>query len=98
MGEAESKLNDATKKVQAHEEKLLTLLRKNFVSNYKVDPEKVKSMSLDQLSEAEKNLELLGVKPGTKPANFDVTGGNNGKDTRTDEQKLAERYPTMKVV
>ena len=61
-------------------EELTGMKRSVFVTQYKVDPEKVKDMGLDQLREAEKNFSLVGFSPNVKPANYDgkVGAGNGG--------------------
>lgn len=97
VGELESKLSTETTTHDSTKESLLNLMRDRFVNMYKVAPDKVKGMSLDQLREAEKNFALVGL--GTsRSANYDGgAGGTGGAGQKTDAQKLAERYPTMKV-
>ncbi|MBU2060035.1 MAG: hypothetical protein KKB38_20160 [Gammaproteobacteria bacterium] len=97
VGELESKLSTEGVTRKTTEEQLLGLMQDRFTNLYKVAPDKVKGMSLDQLREAEKNFTLVGL--GTsRSANYDGgAGGTGGTGQRTDAQKLAERYPTMKV-
>ena len=98
VGEYETKLSAAETSRSDYEKNLLDLLKERFATVYKVAPDKVKDMSLVQLRDAEKVLQLTGA-GGSKPANYDGgAGGTGGDGQRTDAQKLAERYPTMKVV
>jgi hypothetical protein len=64
------------------EDELLGTKRAIFSTQYKVDQEKVKDMSLDQLREAEKNFELVGFQSSPdKPAKYDGGGGGGGAIT-----------------
>jgi len=96
VGELETKFNEAVTSRKAMDEQMLSLLRDRFTAVYKVPLEKVKSMDLVQLRDAEKNLALLGVRTIVS-AVYDGKGGNSGESGKTDQQRLAERYPTMKV-
>lgn len=97
VGEFESKLNTEISGHNATKESLLGLMKDRFVNIYRVAPDKVKGMSLEQLRDAEKVLALAGVR-GTVSANYDGgAGGGSGSGAKTDAQRLAERYPTMKV-
>ena len=60
------------------EEELTGLLRAQFGTKYHVDPEKIATMTLDQLREAERNFVTVGFTPTIAPANYDKNGGGGG--------------------
>jgi len=60
------------------EEELTGMLRAEFGTKYKVDPEKIATMTLDQLREAERNFVTVGFTPVIAPANYDKNGGGGG--------------------
>jgi len=60
------------------EEELTGLLRAQFGTKYHVDPEKIATMTLDQLREAERNFVTVGFTPVIAPANYDKNGGGGG--------------------
>ena len=96
VGEYEAKLNEAMTGRTETEKHLLDMLKERFTTTYKVPADKVKDMNLAQLRDAEKVLALTGI--GTRSANYDGGAAAVGSGERTPEQRLAERYPTMKVV
>lgn len=79
VGELESQLTAADEKRRTLEDELLGVKRDTFVKAYKVDPDKVKDMSLDQLREAEKSFGMVGFNANPKqPANYDGGAGGGG--------------------
>ena len=79
VGELETNLTAGDTTRRQLEEELLGMKRSTFGIKYKVDPEKVKEMSLDQLREAEKNFTAVGFNPANpKPANYDGGPGGAG--------------------
>lgn len=82
VGELQSQLSAADENRRKTEEELLGIKRSTFSTTYKVDPEKVKEMSLDQLREAEKNFNLVGFQSNpNQPARYDGGGGGSGATT-----------------
>ncbi len=51
-------------------------VRKSLVEQYKIEPDKVKDMALEDLVKTEENLILIGAKPA--PADYDGKGGDGG--------------------
>lgn len=78
-GEWEVKATTESTERAKLEEELTGMKRSQFITFYHAPEDKVKSMTLTQLREAEGTLALLGTKPGSKPANFD--GGAGGSHT-----------------
>lgn len=90
VGELETSLTAADEGRRTAETSLLGLKREAFVVRYKADPEKVKEMTLDQLTEAEKSYALVGFNANLtqKPANYD--GGTGGGGVTTPKTQIEQ--------
>lgn len=76
VGELETSIKAADDSRRSTEDQLLVLKRESLVTKYKADPEKVKDMDLNQLTEAEKAMGLVSFNPANpQSANYDGGGG-----------------------
>jgi len=93
VGELEQSVTAAGEGRKQLEDELLGVRRASFGARYKTDPEKVKTMTLDQLREADKTLDLIGFAPTpTQPANYDGkgSGGDGASAPQTELEKAKE--------
>jgi len=92
VGELEGQLNAAKTSGEELTNELLGIKRTTFVEQFKVDPEKVKEMDLNQLRDAEKHFTLVGFSPApSQPARYDGgTGGVGGDGAKLSPHEQAK--------
>ena len=93
IGELETEMANLKTVSGGHITNLTERVRTTLVDGYKVDAEKIKDMSLDDLVKAEQTLQLTGVKPN--PANYDGKGAGGGGGASDLEGKTPLQLASM---